>query len=128
MILVAFLQILISNYLSMYYFLLDAATQSSANPIFTFLPFVLILVVFYFFMIRPQQKRQKAEQEFRNSLKKGDNVLTIGGIHGKIVFVDEKTVMLEISPNVKIKIEKSAIRLQDGGDATPTTTEGAIQS
>lgn len=112
----------------MYYFLLDAATQSSANPIFTFLPFVLILVVFYFFMIRPQQKRQKAEQEFRNSLKKGDNVLTIGGIHGKIVFVDEKTVMLEISPNVKIKIEKSAIRLQDGGDATPTTTEGAIQS
>jgi preprotein translocase subunit YajC len=68
-----------------------------------------IVVVFYFFMIRPQVKKQKAEKEFRTKLEKGAKVVTIGGIYGKIVDVSDRTFMLEIADNVKVKIEKSAI-------------------
>ena len=70
---------------------------------------VAIVVVFYFFMIRPQMKKQKIEKEFRNSLEKGAKVVTIGGIHGRIVESNERTFMLEIDTNVKVKVEKSAI-------------------
>jgi len=72
---------------------------------------VLIMVVFYFFFIMPQSKKNKAQRKFREALKKGDKVLTIGGIHGKVVEVKEKTVVLEITSNVKITIEKSAISM-----------------
>ena len=68
-----------------------------------------IVVVFYFFMIRPQMKKQKTEREFRTSLQKGAKVVTIGGIHGRIIEVNDTTFILEIDNNVKIKIEKSAI-------------------
>ena len=68
-----------------------------------------IVVVFYFFMIRPQVRKQKAEKEFRTTLEKGAKVVTIGGIYGKIVEVNDRTFMLEIDNNVKVKIEKSAI-------------------
>lgn len=70
-----------------------------------------IVVVFYFFMIRPQVKKQKTEKEFRTKLEKGARVVTIGGIYGKIVEVNDRTFMLEIdaNTNVKVKIEKSAI-------------------
>jgi preprotein translocase subunit YajC len=70
---------------------------------------VLIIVVFYFFMIRPQTKKAKLEREFRESLQKGAKVVTIGGIHGRIIEVNEKTFMLEIDTNVKVRIEKTAI-------------------
>ena len=69
----------------------------------------LIFVVFWLFFIRPQNKRQKEEQKFREALQKGDDVVTIGGIHGKVVEVKETTVMISIDSNVKIEIEKSAI-------------------
>ena len=70
---------------------------------------VLIIVVFYFFMIRPQMKKAKTEREFRETLQKGAKVVTIGGIHGRIIEVNDKTFMLEIDTNVKVRIEKSAI-------------------
>jgi preprotein translocase subunit YajC len=70
---------------------------------------VAIVVVFYFFMIRPQMKKQKIEKEFRNTLEKGAKVVTIGGIHGRIVEVSERTFMIEIDTNVKVKVEKSAV-------------------
>lgn len=79
------------------------------NMMTTFLPLVLIIVVFYFFMIRPQMKRQKEARKFRDALKKGDNVLTTGGIYGKITEVGETWVMLEIGKDVTIKIEKAAL-------------------
>ena len=75
----------------------------------SFLPFLLIMVVFYFFMIRPQINRQKAEQEFQNSLKKGDKVTTAGGIYGKITNVKESKIILEISENTRITIERNSI-------------------
>lgn len=70
---------------------------------------LMIIVVFYFFMIRPQMKKTKLEKEFKESLKKGDKVVTIGGVHGKIAEVQDKTFMLEIADNLKVKVEKSAI-------------------
>lgn len=70
----------------------------------------IIIVVFYFFMIRPQQRKQKAELKMRESLAKGDKVITIGGIHGRIVSVDDLTALVEVDNGVKIKFEKSALK------------------
>lgn len=69
-------------------------------------------LVIYFFMIRPQQKKQKDQKSFIQSIKKGDMVVTIGGIHGKIFSVDDRVVILEIDKGAKIKFEKTAISLE----------------
>jgi preprotein translocase subunit YajC len=89
------------------------ATQP--NPLSAFLPLLLIIVVFYFFMIRPQMKRQKELKKFRDALKKGDKVITTGGIYGKIVDIEDHTVLLEVDNNVKIRVDKVAI-LKDPTD------------
>jgi preprotein translocase subunit YajC len=70
----------------------------------------LVIAVFYFFMIRPQQRKQKQEQKMRESLGKGDRVVTIGGIHGRIVSVDETTALIEVDNGVKLKMEKAALK------------------
>lgn len=68
-----------------------------------------IIGVFYFFMIRPQQKKQKEQKELLTNLKKGDQVVTIGGIHARVYTVEEATVTLELDKGVKLTVEKSAI-------------------
>lgn len=69
-----------------------------------------IMVVFYFFMIRPQMKRQKEARKFRDSIKKGDSVITLGGVYAKVVEVKEDDiVIIEIADNVNVKVHKSAI-------------------
>jgi preprotein translocase subunit YajC len=74
--------------------------------------FPLIIVVFYFFMIRPQQKKSKDQKIFRENIKKGDNIVTVGGLHGKIYSLDEDdTFTLEVDKGIKLKFEKSAISL-----------------
>jgi len=70
---------------------------------------LLVFVVMYFFMIRPQLKKQKDAQKFRNELKKGDKVVTIGGLHGKIVEVADTTITLEVDKDIHLTFEKSAI-------------------
>lgn len=80
---------------------------------------VLIIVVFYFFMIRPQVKKQKEMSNYRNSLSKGDKVLTSGGIYGKINDVKDTTVTLEIADNLIVKVDKSAI-VKDASDTDST--------
>ena len=89
-------------------FLLQAAPQqgSSWSGIFMI---VLIFVIFWLFFIRPQNKRAKEQQKFRESLQKGDKVVTIGGIHGKVDEVRETTVVVSVDHNTKIEFEKSAI-------------------
>ena len=87
-----------------------------ANPLMSFLPLLLIVVVFYFFMIRPQMKRQKETRKFRESLSKCDKVVTTGGIYGKIVEVKETTIVLEIAKEVHIKVDKNGI-IKDMSDA-----------
>jgi len=73
------------------------------------LPLFLILIVFYFFFIRPQTKKNKEQKKFREALKKGDKVLTIGGVHGKVAEVKETTVVLDVGNQLKLTVEKSAI-------------------
>lgn len=70
---------------------------------------VIILVIFYFFMIRPQMKRSKEQKKFRDNLQKGQKVVTIGGIHGKISDIDDTTVTIEVENGARLKMEKSAI-------------------
>jgi len=81
----------------------------------TFLPLLLIILVFYFFMIRPQVKRQKELRSYRESLKKGDRIVTTGGIYGKIADINGNEILVEVADKVKIKIDKSAI-LKDPSD------------
>lgn len=69
----------------------------------------LILVIFYFFLIRPQMKRSKEAKKFRDSLQKGQKIVTIGGIHGKIVEIDENTVTIQVENEGRLRMEKSAI-------------------
>src|SRR5438445_10322984 len=78
----------------------------------SFVPLVLIIVVFYFFMIRPQVKKQKDQKKYVEELKKGDKVITTSGIHGKIVDVAETTFLVETEGGHKIRFEKSAISLE----------------
>jgi len=86
------------------------AAESSESSWMSMLPLFLILIVFYFFFIRPQTKKTKEQKKFREALQKGQKVITLGGIHGKIVEVNETTVVLDISGGqVKITVEKSAI-------------------
>ncbi len=89
------------------------APQPGQNPIISFLPILLIIVVFYFFMIRPQMKKQKQQNTFRQELKKGDKIVTIAGIHGKLVEVQDKTFIMEIEGGVRMKIEKSAVSMEN---------------
>ena len=70
---------------------------------------LLLIVIFWLFFIRPQSKRAKEQQKFRDELKKGDPVVTIGGFHGKITEVKEHTVMISIAPGMEVEIEKSAL-------------------
>lgn len=76
-----------------------------------FIPLVLIIVVFYFFMIRPQLKKSKDQKKFRENIKVGDKIVTIGGIHGKIADIQDTTFMITVEGGVKLKIEKSAISM-----------------
>jgi preprotein translocase subunit YajC len=80
--------------------------QSTAMP---FIMLILIFVVFYFFLIRPQMKKQKEMTNYRSSLKKGDKVITTGGIYGRISDVKDNYVMMEAGGDVKLKVDKSAL-------------------
>ncbi|SEI43719.1 preprotein translocase subunit YajC [Dyadobacter sp. SG02] len=93
----------------MNYSILAQAAGGSQGMIYQVVMWVGIIGVFYFFMIRPQQKKQKEQKELLTNLKKGDQVVTIGGIHARIYTVEEATVTLELDKGVKLTVEKSAI-------------------
>ena len=80
-----------------------------------FLPLILIIVVFYFFMIRPQMRKQKELKNYRDALQKGDKVVTTGGLYGKLTGISDNTVDMEIASGVVIKVDKFAI-LKDSTD------------
>jgi preprotein translocase subunit YajC len=75
----------------------------------TLIMFALIIGIFYFLILRPQQKRQKERQKLLEAVKKGDRVITAGGLHATVAGLDEKTVLLEVAANVKMKFDRSAI-------------------
>jgi preprotein translocase subunit YajC len=91
--------------------------SGQSNALVTFLPLLLVFVVFYFFMIRPQMKKQKEMTNYRNSLKKGDKVITTGGIYGKIWEVKDNHVMLEVGGDLKLKVDKSALIKDPSADS-----------
>jgi preprotein translocase subunit YajC len=71
--------------------------------------FGLIFVIFYFMIIRPQQKRQKERQKMLDALEKGDKILTAGGIYGTVVGIEDKTVLVQIADNVKVKVDRGSV-------------------
>ena len=79
----------------------------------SFLFIILLIVVFWLFFIRPQSKKAKEEQKFRDSLQKGDKVVTIGGFHGKVTEVKDTTVVISLAPNTEVEVEKTAL-VQNG--------------
>jgi preprotein translocase subunit YajC len=89
----------------------------------TILMFAVIIGIFYFMIMRPQQKRQKERQKLLESMKKGDKVVTAGGLHGTIMGIEDKTLLLQIADNVKVKVERSSISVVNkvGEIETPST-------
>ncbi|MDR0877293.1 MAG: preprotein translocase subunit YajC [Treponema sp.] len=81
----------------------------AGNPILQFLPFVAIIAIFYFLIIRPQNKKQKETKRMLEALKKGDKIVTIGGIHGTIQSVKETTVIVKVDDGIKLEFSRSAI-------------------
>jgi len=80
---------------------------------------LLIFVIMWLFMIRPQRKQQKALEEMRNALRKGDKVVTAGGIYGIVADIDDRTVLVKVDGEVKIRVDKSSIN-KDMSDASPS--------
>lgn len=102
---------------------LQAAGQGGGSSFIIMM--VLMFVVFYFFMIRPQQKKAKDARKFRDNLQKGARVVTIGGLHGKVVEVSDKTVLLEAADGVRLRYEKSAIAMDQSMQLTEETAKVA---
>ena len=106
------------NFLNILLFTPQEGQESGG--IMSFLPLILIVVVFYLFFIRPQMKKTKEQRKFREALKKGDKIVTIGGIHGKIAEIKETTMLIEVAPNIRLTIEKSAIAGEGGNQLGET--------
>jgi len=85
------------------------APDPNANPLIQFIPFFLVFFIFYFIVIRPQKAKQEQFKKMLSDLKKNDQVVTSGGIHGTIINVKETTVIVRIDDNVKVEIDKEAV-------------------
>lgn len=94
----------------------QAAAQPS--PFLQLVPIVLIFGIFYFLLIAPMRKRQKALQQMIDEIKKGDRVVTSGGLHGEVTAVLESTIMLKVADNLKVKVSKSAISGMQGSESS----------
>ena len=89
--------------------LMAPAGGAEPNPMMTFMPLIAVFIVIYFLMIRPQMKRQKELNNYRSSLKRGDKVVTTGGIYGKIYEVKDNYVTMEVGGDIKLKVDKNAV-------------------
>ena len=99
-------------------FFLQATTGNDNSGMMNIIFLLVIFVIFYFFMVRPQNKKRKELQNMRENLKKGQSIVTIGGIHGKISDVHESTVNIIIDSNTKIKVDKSSISMDSSTKLT----------
>ena len=95
--------------------LMSPPAGGNQNPLMSFLPIILVIAVFYFFMIRPQLKKAKEQKKFKEQIKKGDKIITIGGIHAKIAEISETTFIIEVEGGNRLKIEKSAVSMDKTG-------------
>lgn len=103
----------------------EAAPEGAQGPPFQILLLQIgfFVLIFYFLLIRPQQKRQKEHQKLVNAVKKGDRVITAGGLHGLVTQVKEKSIMIKIADGVRVELEKSSI-----GSVVPTDSAGDDKS
>ena len=99
------------------YLFLQTAGGTQSNPLMTFLPLILVFVVFYFFMIRPQMKKQKEMNSYRSSLKRGDKVITTGGLYGRVHEVKENSILMDVGGDIKLKVDKSALLKDPSADS-----------
>lgn len=97
-------------------YILLMTQEEGGNPLVSFLPLILIILVFYMFFIRPQMKKQKDLRKYRESLKKGDKIITIGGIHGRIVEEQERTFTIEVEGGNRLRIERSAVAMDGASE------------
>lgn len=88
---------------------LGAGSSGSAGGLASFIPLVLMFVIFYFLLIRPQQKKTKEHRDMVAGVKKGDRIITSGGIHGQVTAVDDTTVTVEISDKVRVKLNRANV-------------------
>ncbi|MBA3272059.1 MAG: preprotein translocase subunit YajC [Acidobacteria bacterium] len=86
-----------------------SGAPGQSNPVVQLIPFALVLAIFYFVILLPMRKRQKKVQEFLSTLKVGDRVITSGGVHGTITKVSDQTLQLQVAPNVRLDVARSAI-------------------
>lgn len=89
-------------------------SPSTSQGLGMFLPLILIFVIFYFLIVRPQQKQAKKRQAMIKNLQKGDEVITVGGLHGRVVGTTDTILTVEIADNVKVKMERSGIQSLKG--------------
>jgi preprotein translocase subunit YajC len=104
-----------------------AADAQQSNPLMTFMPMIVIFVLFYFMLIRPQRRAQRELQMKLAALRSGDEVIACGGIHGLVTNVNDRLVTLKIADNVKIKVEKASVmtilKKSDDPEPEPTAPE-----
>jgi len=104
--------------------LVIAMADAQAGGLIQFLPFAMILAIFYFLILMPMKRRQKKVQEFQGSLKVGDKVVTTSGIHGDITRITDNVVQLQIADRVRINISRAAIGGYQGQDPVVTESGG----
>ena len=86
--------------------------QAGGSDITSFLPIIAMVAIFYFFFIRPQQRKQKETKKYLEEIKKNDMVVTVGGIHGKVIELSDTTVLIDVDRGTKLLVEKSSISLE----------------
>ena len=103
-------------HVAMHTFVLGMTSPGQTSAVAQILPFVLILGIFYFLILLPMKRRQKKIQEFQDSLKVGDKIVTTGGIYGKITRVTDKTLQVEIADRVRVEMSRAAVAGYQGQD------------
>lgn len=91
------------------FFMQPQGGDSGSGITSTLIMFGLIFAIFYFMIVRPQQKKQRERQKMLDAVKKGDKIVIAGGVHGTVVGIEEKTVLVQIADNVKVKVERGSI-------------------
>jgi preprotein translocase subunit YajC len=105
-----------TNFAYLFLMAQPAGTTGQTNPLVSFLPLILVFVIFYFFMIRPQMKKQKEMTNYRDSLKKGDKVVTTGGIYGRVYEVKDNHVIMDVGGDIRLKVDKNALLKDPSAD------------
>lgn len=109
-------------------FIMSGSANGAPNPMAHLFLIGGIFVIMYFFMIRPQSKKASSQREFIQNLQKGDRIVTIGGIHGKILKIDETSLLLEVDSNMKIRLERSAVSYEYTKALKEANTSGETKS